>query len=118
MCPRWASIPCRPRQQGELGNYPIVNVYANFHLKQTRFFIMMSHVNEVRQQELFPRTPLPAQRQYHPIRLSWNFIINNTTNITIMTDKKILFIGRSLREGSFNRQWPSWQSRSSPTRPQ
>ena len=29
----------------EIGNYPLVNVYANFHLKHTRFFAMMSHVN-------------------------------------------------------------------------
>lgn len=29
----------------EIGNYPVVNVYANFHLKHTRFFIMMSHLN-------------------------------------------------------------------------
>ena len=29
----------------EIGNYPIVNVYANMHLKHTRFFVMMSHIN-------------------------------------------------------------------------
>ena len=29
----------------EVGNYPIVNVYANVHIKHTRFFVMMSHVN-------------------------------------------------------------------------
>ena len=29
----------------KVGEYPVVNVYANFHLKQTRFFVMMSHVN-------------------------------------------------------------------------
>ena len=29
----------------EVGSYPIVDVYANFHLKRTRFFVMMSHVN-------------------------------------------------------------------------
>ena len=27
------------------GGYPIKNVYANFHLKHTRFFAMMSHIN-------------------------------------------------------------------------
>ena len=29
----------------EIGNYPVANVYANFHLKHTRFFIMLSHFN-------------------------------------------------------------------------
>ncbi|MCD8203008.1 MAG: putative porin, partial [Prevotella sp.] len=29
----------------DVGNYPYINVYANFHLKHTRFFVMMSHVN-------------------------------------------------------------------------
>jgi len=27
----------------EIGNYPIINVYANMHLKRTRFFLMMSN---------------------------------------------------------------------------
>lgn len=29
----------------KVGNYPIVNAYLNFKLKQCRFFIMMTHVN-------------------------------------------------------------------------
>lgn len=29
----------------KVGNYPLVNVYANFRLKHARFFVMMSHVN-------------------------------------------------------------------------
>ena len=29
----------------KIGNYPIVNVYANVHIKHTRFFVMMSHIN-------------------------------------------------------------------------
>lgn len=29
----------------DVGNHPVVNVYANFHLKHTRFYIMASHVN-------------------------------------------------------------------------
>lgn len=29
----------------EVGNYPIINVYANFQLKKCRFFVMMTHVN-------------------------------------------------------------------------
>jgi len=30
----------------QVGNYPIVNVYANFFLKHARFFIMMSHMGK------------------------------------------------------------------------
>ncbi len=30
----------------KLGNYPFMNVYANFKLSKTRFFVMMSHVNQ------------------------------------------------------------------------
>ena len=29
----------------EVGGYPFIDVYANFRLKQCRFFVMMSHVN-------------------------------------------------------------------------
>ena len=32
--------------QVEIGGYPIVNVYANLHLKRTRLFAMYSHVNQ------------------------------------------------------------------------
>lgn len=34
-----------PDDKIEIGAFPIVNVYANLHLKRTRFFIMMYHVN-------------------------------------------------------------------------
>lgn len=30
----------------KIGNYPFMNVYANFKLKRARFYIMMSHVNQ------------------------------------------------------------------------
>lgn len=30
----------------KLGNYPFMNVYANFKLSKTRFFVLMSHVNQ------------------------------------------------------------------------
>lgn len=31
--------------QTKVGNYPIINLYANFHLKKTRFYVMLSHLN-------------------------------------------------------------------------
>lgn len=30
----------------KIGNYPFMNVYANFKLKRARFYVMMSHVNQ------------------------------------------------------------------------
>ena len=30
----------------QIGNYPFMNVYANFKLKKARFYVMMSHVNQ------------------------------------------------------------------------
>lgn len=30
----------------KVGNYPFMNAYANFRLSKTRFFVMMSHVNQ------------------------------------------------------------------------
>ena len=58
----------------QTGNYPLVNIYANFHLKHTRFFVMMSHVNAGsgnRQYFLTPHDPL-NQRVFR-FGLSWNF---------------------------------------------
>ena len=58
----------------QTGNYPLVNIYANFHLKHTRFFVMMSHVNAGsgnRQYFLTPHYPL-NQRVFR-FGLCWNF---------------------------------------------
>lgn len=58
----------------QTGNYPLFNIYANFHLKHTRFFVMMSHVNAGsgnRQYFLTPHYPL-NQRVFR-FGLSWNF---------------------------------------------
>ena len=54
------------------GNYPIVNVYANMHLKQTRFFIMMSHVNAGKG-EYFLTPHYPINTRVLRFGLSWNF---------------------------------------------
>lgn len=58
----------------ETGNYPIVNAYANFHLKQTRFFIMMSHVNAGKGTMNYFLTPhYPLNERILRFGLSWNF---------------------------------------------
>ena len=60
--------------QAEIGGYPIVNVYANLHLKRTRLFAMYSHVNQgmgTRNSFLVPHYPInPSLLR---IGVSWNF---------------------------------------------
>lgn len=34
------------QQQVKLGNYPFMNLYLNFKLSKTRFYVMMSHINQ------------------------------------------------------------------------
>ena len=58
----------------KIGNYPVVNVYANFHLKHTRFFIMMSHLNAGTGKKNYFYTPhYPLNQSILRFGLSWNF---------------------------------------------
>lgn len=58
----------------ELGNYPFVDVYANFHLKRARFFIMMSHVNNASGNKMMFLTPhYPVNGSVLRFGVSWNF---------------------------------------------
>lgn len=57
----------------EIGNYPIINVYANMHLKQTRFFVMMSHVNASSGGEYFYAPHYPLNKSVLRFGVSWNF---------------------------------------------
>ena len=58
----------------EIGNYPVVNVYANFHLKHTRFFIMISHLNAGTGKKNYFYTPhYPLNQGILRFGLSWNF---------------------------------------------
>ena len=56
----------------EIGNYPIVNVYANMHLKHTRFFVMMSHVN-ASSGDSFLVPHYPINGRVFRFGVSWNF---------------------------------------------
>ena len=58
----------------EVGNYPVIDVYANFHLKKCRFFVMVSHINAKSGSRNYFFTP------HHPLNesvlrfgLSWDF---------------------------------------------
>ena len=58
----------------EIGNYPVANVYANFHLKHTRFFIMLSHFNAGTGRKNYFFTPhYPLNQSILRFGLSWNF---------------------------------------------
>jgi hypothetical protein len=58
-----------------IGNYPFINLYANFHLKRTRFFVMYYNLSEAifanKNYMLVPNYPLnPGMIKFG---LSWNF---------------------------------------------
>lgn len=55
------------------GGYPIANAYANFHLKNTRFFVMMSHVNYSDGGGYFFTPHYPLNQRIFRFGLSWNF---------------------------------------------
>lgn len=56
------------------GNYPIVNVYANVHIKHTRFFVMMSHINAGQGDKNYFFAPhYPMNERVFRIGVSWNF---------------------------------------------
>ena len=61
--------------QVEIGGYPIVNVYANLHLKRTRIYVMMYHVNDgmISRPNSFYAPHYPINPRLLKIGVSWNF---------------------------------------------
>lgn len=58
----------------KVGNYPFVNVYANFLLKGCRFYVMMSHVNAGQGNLDYFITPhYPMNDRIFRLGISWNF---------------------------------------------
>lgn len=58
----------------KIGNYPIVNVYANVHIKHTRFFVMMGHINAGQGDKNYFFAPhYPMNERVFRIGVSWNF---------------------------------------------
>ena len=58
-----------------IGNYPIINAYANFHLKRTRFYIMASHINyKAGSGNPFLVPHYPLNRLTFRLGISWNFV--------------------------------------------
>lgn len=58
----------------KIGNYPIINAYANFNLKGTRFFVMYTHANCGMGNSKYFLTPhYPLNKSVLRLGLSWNF---------------------------------------------
>jgi hypothetical protein len=58
----------------ELGGYPFFDVYANMHLKRTRFFVSMTHVNAGSGSKMYFLTPhYPTNTRVFHVGVSWNF---------------------------------------------
>lgn len=63
-----------PDDKVETGNYPVVNIYANFLLKQTRFYVKYYHINEGSGNMRYFLTPhYPISPKAIWFGLSWNF---------------------------------------------
>lgn len=63
-----------PANSIEIGDYPIINVYINAHLKRTRFYVMMYHVNQgMGDSNYFLAPHYPIMPRTFQLGLSWNF---------------------------------------------
>ena len=61
-------------QKVKIGNYPFVNLYANFLLKHTRFFVMYSHINAGSgSRRYFLVSHYPTNERIFRFGVSWNF---------------------------------------------
>lgn len=61
-------------QRVKVGSYPVINVYANFHLQHARFFVMYSHVNSGSfNREYFFTPHYPLNTGIFRFGVSWNF---------------------------------------------
>lgn len=59
----------------KLGNYPVINAYANFNLKRTTFYVMASHVNYSSGSGMPFLVPhYPLNRLVLRFGVTWNFI--------------------------------------------
>ncbi len=58
----------------EIGGYPFVNIYLNAHLKRTRFYVMMYHINQgMGDSNYFLAPHYPINPRTLQFGLSWNF---------------------------------------------
>jgi hypothetical protein len=58
----------------QIGNYPVMNVYLNCHLKRTRFFVEYYHVNNKFMKGSYYSMPnYPIDPAVMKMGISWNF---------------------------------------------
>lgn len=58
----------------KIGNYPVMSVYVNVHLKRTRFFAEYYHLNKLFMKGLYYTTPdYPINPATFKMGLTWNF---------------------------------------------
>lgn len=58
----------------EIGNYPVINAYANFHLKKARFFFEYNNLGRFFLKDWGFNMPLyPINKPMFKVGLSWNF---------------------------------------------
>lgn len=75
-CPQLNQFAVQQKAESrvKLGGYPFVDIYANMHLKHTRFFIMYSHINAGNGNSMYFLTPhYPQNGKILRFGLSWNF---------------------------------------------
>lgn len=75
-CPQLNQFAVQQKAESrvKLGGYPFVDVYANMHLKHTRFFIMYSHINAGNGNSMYFLAPhYPQNGKILRFGLSWNF---------------------------------------------
>lgn len=64
----------RKGKEMKVGNYPLVNAYVNFHLKQTRFFLMMYNISTLfTDPNYFSLASYPLNPMHLKIGISVNF---------------------------------------------
>ena len=62
------------QNETKIGNYPVLNAYLNFHLKQVRFFIKYYHFNNLFMEgDYFSMPNYPINPATFRCGLSWNF---------------------------------------------
>ncbi len=62
------------QDQVKIGNYPVMNVYLNFHLKQVRFFVKYFHFNSLFMDgNYFSMPNYPINPAAFRVGISWNF---------------------------------------------
>ncbi|MDR2840439.1 MAG: putative porin [Paludibacter sp.] len=62
------------QQEMKVGNYPVMNVYANLHLKRVRFFVKYYHINQLFMEGVYYSMPhYPIAPAILKMGLTWNF---------------------------------------------